>query len=60
MDSLGTFFKCNMGNIHLPYNQSKYICEGYQQQQPVIITWCFMCLTQSSGDYTYYFTYKNK
>ena len=24
------------------YKQNKYICEGYQQQQPIVITWCFM------------------
>ena len=34
---------------------SKYICDGYQQQQPIVITQCFMCFTQSSDDYTILF-----
>ena len=44
------------------YQQSKYICEGYQQQQPIVITPCFMGFAQSSDDYTIlqYFTCKNK
>ena len=28
-----------------------YICEGYQQQQPTVITRCFIGFTQSSDDY---------
>ena len=37
------------------YKQSKYICEGHQQQQPIVITRCFMGFTQSSDDYTILF-----
>ena len=33
----------------------KYIYDGYQQQQPIVITQCFMCFTQSSDDYTILF-----
>ena len=25
-----------------------HICEGYQNQQPTVITWCFIGFTQSS------------
>ena len=32
-----------------------YICDGYQQQQPIVITRCFMGFTQSSDDYTILF-----
>ena len=37
------------------YKQRKYICEGYQQQQPIVITRCFMGFTQSPDDYTLLF-----
>ena len=36
-------------------NFEKYIYDGYQQQQPIVITQCFMCFTQSSDDYTILF-----
>ena len=29
-----------------------HICEGFQQQQPIVIRQCFMDFTQSSGDHT--------
>ena len=31
-----------------------YICEGYHQQQPIVIARFFMGFTQSSDDYTIY------
>ena len=34
------------------YQQSKYICDAYQQQQPIVITRCFIGFTVSSDDYT--------
>ena len=34
------------------YQQSKYICEGYKQQQQILSTRCFMGFTQSSDDFT--------
>ena len=37
------------------YQQGKYICDGYQQEQPIVITRCFMGFTQSSDDYTILF-----
>ena len=40
------------------YQQSEYICDGYHQQQPIIITWCFIGFTQSSDDYTILFNLK--
>ena len=32
-----------------------YICDGYQQQQPIVITRCFIGFTQSSDYYTILF-----
>ena len=47
--------------LSFQHSQSKlpteqiYFCEGYQQQQPIVITRCFMGFTQSSDDYTILF-----
>ena len=43
----------------LQTEQSKYICEGYQQQQPISITVFHGGFTQSSDDYKILFYLKS-
>ena len=42
---------CTLYSVYTYIYIYAHICEGCQQQQPIVITRCFMGFTQSSDDY---------